>query len=244
MGNEKTAVIDGDGIIYRVAAINENTRDYVKVMSDVLSLYNFIVGVTESTHFITFIAGKNNFRYQIAKRRPYKGNRKKTFMKWKAAITDFMIHELSAIRSHGAEADDYVASYACQSLEDCIICSHDKDLKQIHGAHFDLSKEQIEYISYEQSRYLLGEQLLTGDSTDNIQGLKGIGPKKAQKLLSNNPNPVLKAHEVYKEKEGTAYFTEVYELIKMKEDIQIKHSPLPSNVITNVEEKLYSMEKL
>jgi len=30
-------------------------------------------------------------------------------------------------------------------------------------------------------------QMLTGDSTDNIHGLKGIGPKKAEKLLKDVP---------------------------------------------------------
>ena len=28
-------------------------------------------------------------------------------------------------------------------------------------------------------------QLLTGDSTDNIPGLKGVGPKTAEKVLAN-----------------------------------------------------------
>lgn len=34
-------------------------------------------------------------------------------------------------------------------------------------------------------------QLLTGDSTDHIMGLKGIGPKKAEKLLEGVPHEQL-----------------------------------------------------
>ena len=41
----------------------------------------------------------------------------------------------------------------------------------------------IDWVTPEEGYYFLLQQCLTGDAVDGIQGLKGIGPKKSQKIL-------------------------------------------------------------
>ena len=102
-----------------------------------------------------------------------------------------------AIRA-GYEADDMVASIAKEAKEkglDVIIVSHDKDLYQlIDDANnvylFDPTKkvkideakcmEKYGVMPQEFTNY----QALVGDTADNIPGVKGVGAKTAQTLIS------------------------------------------------------------
>ncbi|MCW8983153.1 MAG: hypothetical protein OQK13_03830, partial [Gammaproteobacteria bacterium] len=64
-----------------------------------------------------------------------------------------------------------------------ILCSPDKDLDQVPCMHYDPNKGEVYVIDEEIADACLYVQILTGDSTDSIPGVKGIGPKKAEKLL-------------------------------------------------------------
>lgn len=95
------------------------------------------------------------------------------------------------------EADDVMATL-CRRLadrEDLQIClvSKDKDLDQLLSGRvclFDPGKN--EFIGPEEMRKAKGYgpdqaveiQTLTGDSTDNVPGVKGVGPKKAADLIA------------------------------------------------------------
>ena len=69
-----------------------------------------------------------------------------------------------------------------------IICSVDKDLNQIPGWHYNFVKKEKYFVDEEQAIRTFYTQLLVGDNTDNIQGVKGIGPAKAAKILSECKN--------------------------------------------------------
>ncbi len=96
----------------------------------------------------------------------------------------------------GFEADDVMATLsrrlAGPDLEVCLV-SKDKDLDQLLSAHvclFDPGKG--EFIGPNELRERKGYgpehavevQTLSGDSTDNIPGVKGVGPKKAADLIA------------------------------------------------------------
>jgi len=63
--------------------------------------------------------------------------------------------------------------------------SIDKDLKQVPGWYFNPDKPEngMEWIDEWTGHFNFYKQLLTGDKVDNIPGIRGIGPKKAEKLL-------------------------------------------------------------
>lgn len=75
-----------------------------------------------------------------------------------------------------------------------IICGIDKDLLQVPGLHYSwpiirsgkVVREGIfREISKEEGMRRFFTQALTGDVSDNIKGIHGIGPKKAEKLLAD-----------------------------------------------------------
>ncbi len=96
----------------------------------------------------------------------------------------------------GFEADDLMATI-CRRLADedieVVLVSKDKDLDQLLSDRvrlFDPGKE--EFIGPDELRVSKGYgpeqaieiQTLSGDSTDNIPGVKGVGPKKAAALIA------------------------------------------------------------
>lgn len=95
----------------------------------------------------------------------------------------------------GYEADDIIGSVACQwkkDFDEVLIASGDKDLMQfVEGPvkMLDTMKEKIyEREDVKDKMGVYPEQIvdflsLIGDSSDNIPGVEGIGPKGAQNLL-------------------------------------------------------------
>lgn len=82
-----------------------------------------------------------------------------------------------------------------------VIVSRDKDFKTINCWMYDFVKQEFLYSSPHDALMYFYEQLLTGDSADNIKGLYRIGPKKAQAILEGSLTEgemyarVLKAYE-------------------------------------------------
>jgi DNA polymerase-1 len=90
------------------------------------------------------------------------------------------------------EADDVMGIMATAPAltgnAETIICTNDKDLRQIPGKYYRISPSgtlpsKIEDISESNGDYFFWTQTLTGDPTDGYPGCEGIGPKKAEKIL-------------------------------------------------------------
>ena len=64
-----------------------------------------------------------------------------------------------------------------------VIISIDKDLNMIPGWHYNPDKDSLYFVEYLEGMKWFYKQLLMGDSVDNIPGIKGIGIKKAEKLI-------------------------------------------------------------
>lgn len=142
---------------------------------------------------IFFLSGRNNFRERIATTRPYKGNRdpdhKPLYYK---EMRDYAQYKFGAIVVDGIEADDAAGIEASKDRKNSIIISNDKDLKQISCWHFDWTKEDArpEYIGPREAAIQFYRQILSGDPTDNIEGIPGVGPKKADALLRGLSSPI------------------------------------------------------
>jgi|8_EtaG_2_1085327.scaffolds.fasta_scaffold00221_19 5'-3' exonuclease len=132
------------------------------------------------------IKGLNNFRKELCG--DYKAKRPELDKDIRDKLNFLHKHALKkgAVEATGMEADDLVSIWAYEARENkeqYVICGIDKDLLQIPGNHYNYSKDTWQFIDDETGHYNLMLQCLTGDSTDNIMGLKGIGPKKGAKLL-------------------------------------------------------------
>jgi 5'-3' exonuclease len=132
----------------------------------------------ENTWF--YLTGSGNFRKDLATIKVYKGQRPPK-PEHLPATRDQLVERWGAEVVDGQEADDAIGIKATDLQGDCVIVSVDKDLLMIPGTHYNFVKQEWTKVDQEQGDYFFYKQLLTGDQVDNIQGVPGIGPKKAEK---------------------------------------------------------------
>lgn len=198
---DRVALIDFDSVFYIVGhthrdADHKSPADAHAVRMSVDSILDMILTMTHSTQYLIAISATDevDFRKQQYKYAEYKGNRgtKPEFIeKWKPVIEVHVKTEWSITSYPGFEADDVIATAANtlrNSNIDYVVCSPDKDLQQIEGYHWNYSKAETQemiHISQEKANYNKWMQVLTGDATDNIAGIPGLGPVKAALVLKD-----------------------------------------------------------
>jgi len=181
---EKTLLIDGDSIAY-MAGIGETEEDARRIVDEYMRR---ITSKTWSGRYELYIEAdknKNIFRNHVATTKPYKGNRKDcqrpTHLR---TAKNYMVACWGAKVQFYLESEDMVAIRAYEyGLENVIIASIDKDMLQIPTEFYNYNKDERFIVLKCASEYNFWIQVLTGDATDNIPGLHGIGPKKAKDLL-------------------------------------------------------------
>jgi 5'-3' exonuclease len=223
--------VDADTIFYRVgfAVQNNELVHEDDILSETLDAMDaFIYKIKEACqcdNYVFFISGSDNFRYEEAYSKPYKGNRSEAGRPmYLNEMKEYIMDKYDAISCHGYEADDAVIAMSDMYGEHCIVMSQDKDLRQQQGHHYDYVKGEFIYITQDEGIKNLWKQVITGDSTDNIPGLYRIGDKKAEAYLSSYdvPEYPMAVWSLYKSKgHGFSYFREQYVLVKMKKEILI-----------------------
>src|SRR5690606_39218647 len=103
---------------------------------------------------------------------------------------------LPAIELANFEADDLIATYTVEARKkgmEVIIVSSDKDLMQLVGdgvrmydamKQRDIGPEQVQEKFGVAPDKVLDVLSLIGDSSDNVPGVPGIGPKTAAELIN------------------------------------------------------------
>ena len=206
------ATIDGDIVAYRCAASCEQVINGVRqtVADEEIALYRVeqlmqeIIHSTESESYRCFLSPSKNFRYFVYPE--YKANRKDTVdPTHRKACKQYLVDNWNAEVFDGYEADD---ALAWSQTNDTVICSIDKDLKQVAGLHYNFVKQEWDEVAPLHGDSTFYQQVLIGDKTDNLIGLHGIGPKKAAKFLEG----------CYEEQE---MFNTVYERYEDKHQLAI-----------------------
>jgi len=181
-------LVDGDIIAYRASY---STQDFSveSAFQKVDELLDYVLtetqGIPDLDDCEVYLTGSDNFRYEIAKSYPYKGNRKSTEKpRHLPYVRDYLVREYGAIVSKGEEADDLIAIAATKFGPDTIVASIDKDMLQIPCRHFNFGKGEWSRVSVDEGNLFFYTQILTGDRADNIVGLHRIGPVKAAKILA------------------------------------------------------------
>ena len=128
-----------------------------------------------------YLSGPNNFRNKVATIQPYKGNRNPLHKpRHYTAIREYMVDWWGAIVTDGIEADDAIG---LNYDSDTIIASIDKDLRQLpNSIHYDFVKKEIFFVDAEEAWFNFYTQMLIGDNSDNIPGLKN-----PEKIHHKNP---------------------------------------------------------
>jgi len=162
----------------------ENALNNVKtVLNEIKSFLSNKFGEVE---VVIFLSPSTTFRNELATIKVYKGNRDPLHKPhWYSEIKEYLKNVWDAEVVENLEADDVLADFQenAPELESTCIVSTDKDLDQISGLHYNWVKDQLYEVSVEQGIHSKYIQILTGDSTDNIEGIPGLGPVGAEKSL-------------------------------------------------------------
>jgi len=176
------ALIDGDIIVYRGAASAEEEEAWV-ALARADQMIQDILADTGATSYNVYLTGTDNFRREIAP--SYKANRPDSRPKHWEAVREFLVTHHKAQMCNGYEADDEMGIQQDKKTMSTVICSIDKDLFQIPGRHYNFVKKVHNVVTPENGLKFLYMQSLIGDRSDNIIGVAGIGPVKAEKALAD-----------------------------------------------------------
>ena len=187
-------LIDADYIVYKSCAANETEIDFGEDLIVVTSNFSDAYGMVERElasiandlgcfdDSILFFSDSINFRKAIDP--AYKGHRNRKKPCGYKRVINKLKEEYPVVVMPTLEADDALGIYATKETGH-IICSPDKDMRQIPGQLFDLTQGVVEITPEEGARWHL-IQAMAGDQTDGYAGIPGIGIKRAEALLEAN----------------------------------------------------------
>ena len=200
----------------------------VKFDEQLMKIINDLEDQFEIDKYIVFNGSKGNFRKLISKK--YKANRKKqTLPPLLHDMHQYVKDTYHSIYGFGIETDDLVARYWYNIAKDIgrdnvIIVSIDKDYKQfpalIYNYHY--KHQTILDITPQQALYNFYEQMIVGDTADNVNYFKGKGKKFAEKYFKDCKTKyqyTKKLYELFKEQyKGKAKqnYIECYNLLKLR----------------------------
>jgi len=176
-------LIDGDIIGYRIGFSTEEENEKIVISRVATFIETMLWEDLEAETYQGYLTGKDNFRNDIARTAPYKGNRTAPKPKHLQLIRDYLESAWDFQVSVGQEADDSIAIEHVARNYESIIASIDKDFLQLRGNHWNFVKKEMTVVTEEEALLNFYLQVLTGDRVDNIIGLKGIGPVKAKQRL-------------------------------------------------------------
>lgn len=178
-------LLDCDIISYRIGFSTEDVDDRIALSRCATYIETILwEDLQDVESYQCYLTGSDNFRNEIAVTAPYKGNRSQPKPKHHQLLRDYMISAWGASVTVGQEADDDIAIEHTKRECTSIIASLDKDFAQLKGKHWNFVKKEMTEVNEEEALLNFYRQVLTGDRVDNIIGLKGIGPVKADKILN------------------------------------------------------------
>lgn len=207
---KRVILLDGNSLMFRAYyataytgnLMQTSTGLYTNALYGFVNMMNKILDTIEGDHMlVAFDKGKKTFRHQQLE--SYKGTRKK--MPEELAMQIPLIKEyldvmgIKRLELDDYEADDIVGSMAKLASNqgyDVICLSGDKDLLQLVSDKVtvcltkkgiteldELTKENFKDKMGFEPVQMIDYKAMIGDNSDNLEGVKGIGPKTAVSLL-------------------------------------------------------------
>lgn len=206
MNQTKLMLIDGNSLLFRafyaLPLLHNREGVYTNGVYGFLTMFNRVLAEEQPTHVVVaFDKGRETFRNEIYQE--YKGTR--------SAPPNELVGQFQLLRDtleamnvpyvemQGFEADDIIgtlSSKAAQQGDACLILTGDSDTLQLVSTSVtvlmtrkgitEIDRYNTEKVmeKWEVEPELLVEiKGLMGDSSDNIPGVPGIGPKTAIKLI-------------------------------------------------------------
>ena len=232
-------LIDADSLIfascYRKRENPEDEKYYTEISEartkfdeQFMAIVNHLENIYNIDKVITFSGSKGNFRKLITP--VYKANRKKQELPpLLNEMHQFVKEQYDSVYGFGIETDDMVARYWYAISQDIgrnevMIVSIDKDYKQfpclMYNYHY--KHKEILDISEDEAMYNFYEQMIMGDTADNVNYFKGKGKRFAEKYFVDCQTKyqyTKKMFELFqKEYKGKARqkYAECYHLLKLR----------------------------
>jgi DNA polymerase-1 len=201
-------LIDADIVTFRGAFSAEDEEEAWVACSRAEGILHDIAQTLGPATQELWLSGSNNFRYDIFPE--YKANRITAKRpRWEKEVREHLVKNWGAQLSVG-EADDMLGIRQTELAGDSLIATIDKDLDMIPGWHYNFVKKEKYFVTPEQAIRFFYYQCLVGDTADGVKGVPGIGPKKAEAILSSCNteeeyyNAVVSCFSCYEEFEMTA----------------------------------------
>lgn len=232
-------LVDADSLIFASCYKKREHKDDERFYTDIedckakfdeqfMSIVNKLEDMYPVERVITFSGSKGNFRKLITP--VYKANRKvENIPPLLNEMHQFVKDEYNSIWGYGIETDDIVARYWYNlsneiGRDNVMIVSIDKDYKQfpclIYNYHY--KHKVVLDISEDEALYNFYEQMIIGDTADNVNYFKGKGKKYAEKYLADCNTKyqyTRKMLELFQEKyksKARQKYAECYHLLKLR----------------------------
>ena len=210
-----------EDIYYRDIKDSANKFDeqFMRIVNDVDEIFDV-------KNVITFNGSKGNFRKKITP--TYKANRKnKELPPLLHQMHDYVKNTYNSIYGYGVETDDLVAKHWKEiqdqaGRENVMIVSIDKDYKQFPALIYNYHRKEILNITEQEALYNFYEQMIAGDSADNVNYFKGKGKKFAEKYYKGCRTKykyTKKLYELFKKEyksKARQRYVECYNLLKLR----------------------------
>lgn len=202
--NSCTYLVDGSGYIFRAFYAVQPLTTSAGLPTNALfgftrMLLKLIRDVQACDIAVTFDSKGPTFRHE--RYADYKANRKECPPELVPQLPYFrkVVEALgiAGLEQAGVEADDIIATVAMKLASQgkrVVVVSGDKDLLQLVGGPIEVwdpmrgvqfSPELVKEKFGVPPELVRDYLALTGDSSDNVPGVKGIGPKTAERLLNH-----------------------------------------------------------
>jgi len=232
-------LVDADSLVFASCYKKRETLDDERFFTDIadarnkfdeqyMAIVNHLEDIYNVEKVITFNGSKGNFRKLITKK--YKANRKKQELP--PLLHDmhaYVKEQYDSIFGYGIETDDLVARYWYNiskeiGRDNVMIVSIDKDYKQfpclMYNYHY--KHREILDISSDEALYNFYEQMIMGDTADNVNYFVGKGRRFAQKYYAECQTKYQYTRKLYelflKQYKGKARqkYVECYTLLKLR----------------------------
>ena len=199
-------LIDADYVVYKCCAAAESEADFgndvIVVTSKFSEAYanvkrdlNKIGEKFWADETVLFFSDSTNFRKKIYTE--YKGHRNRKKPCGYKRVINALKEEYETIIMPSLEADDGLGIYATANPGN-VLCSPDKDMRQIPGQLFDMN--EVQEVTAEEGRRWHLIQSMAGDQTDGYSGIPGVGVKRAVTLLEEHGYNWKTVADAFKEK--------------------------------------------
>jgi len=216
--------VDGekpDDIYYRDLedATDKYSEQFMKIINDIDEIYDV-------QSVLTFSGSAGNFRKLITPK--YKANRKKQEKPpLLYPLHKYVKETYNSIQGAGLETDDLVARewnnlQKKVGRENVLIVSIDKDYKQFPALIYNYNRKEVLDLTPEEALYNFYEQMIIGDTADNVNYFYGKGKAFAKKYLKDCKTKYQYTKKLYElflkehKGKGRQRYIECYNLLKLR----------------------------